>query len=560
VVIVVKHVFATMTRFLVMREKWLIDMQVPRCTTVLVEGIPPDHRSDAKLREFFGKLFPPEHISACYIVKDAPVLRKHFSARAECRLLLNEATQKLNVTGTRPTMRTLPTMAHPLGQVVDEIEHRDAMFRDILANLTESRHKARADALFIGGKDSCINSGTGFVTFQERREANVASELVYSDIAEEWVVSVPPPARDVLWENLLIDDTSHLMKNIVGYALTGLVYVIFTPLCVSLTNLGYLVNAGPLQSVWEGFVPTMGFQMCMGFLPTIFLVIFRDFFTLKADVYAQYKLQLWYFAFLVFFVILVTCLSKSLVGTFTNVMKEPAMALNLMAEHLPTATHFYMEYLMIQWSSHAIMLVRHVPLFKFLAARKLYNDEDAKKMAEPEDQDFYGIGSRSSRFTINMLIGIIFSTLSPVVPILALMNFMLCRVLYGYLIVFAESKKPDLGGQFFVQKLKHVLVGCIIYSTCMIGVLYLRAATRFPMIATVPSLAYGIVALRHFESHFNWEKLPFRDVCIKKEDMDLVDGGRRYVQQEFLNPDEHKAIKFESAHHTYEQQSHHNTA
>ena len=29
---------------------------------------------------------------------------------------------------------------------------------------------------------------------------------------------------------------------------------------------------------------------------------------------------------------------------------------------------------------------------------------DAKRMAEPEDQDFYGIGSRSARFTISLLV------------------------------------------------------------------------------------------------------------------------------------------------------------
>ena len=40
-------------------------------------------------------------------------------------------------------------------------------------------------------------------------------------------------------------------------------------------------------------------------------------------------------------------------------------------------------------------------------------EEDALKMTEPEDQDYYGIGSHSARFTINMVLGIVYGTLCP---------------------------------------------------------------------------------------------------------------------------------------------------
>merc|ERR1719420_1665987 len=100
-------------------------------------------------------------------------------------------------------------------------------------------------------------------------------------------------------------------------------------------------------------------------------------------------------------------------------------------------------------------LLRYVPLSKFLGFRKIFDDEeDARAKAEPEDQDYYGLGSRSARFTINMVIGIVYSTLSPTVALLACMNFFCCRVFYGYLIPFAETKKPDLGGVFWVTKLE----------------------------------------------------------------------------------------------------------
>merc|ERR1719502_220810 len=124
-----------------------------------------------------------------------------------------------------------------------------------------------------------------------------------------------------------------------------------------------------------------------------------------------------------------------------------------------------------------------------------YTAEDAKKMSEPEDQDYYGIGSRSARFSINLVIGIVFSTLSPIIAMLTFINFALCRVFYGYMIVFAEEKKADLGGVFFVSQLKNTIVGTLIYNILMIGYLFYRADGHVPMLIALPSIAYTIYCL-----------------------------------------------------------------
>merc|ERR1719392_280255 len=120
-------------------------------------------------------------------------------------------------------------------------------------------------------------------------------------------------------------------------------------------------------------------------------------------------------------------------------------------------------------------LMRHVMLAKFFAFSALYEEEEARKKSEPEDQDYYGIGSRSARFTINLVLGVVYGTLCPPMNVLCWVNFYLCRLFYGYLIPFAESKKPDLGGPFWVESLKHLFVANIIYCIGMFGVLHQRA-------------------------------------------------------------------------------------
>merc|ERR1719199_2020598 len=147
---------------------------------------------------------------------------------------------------------------------------------------------------------------------------------------------------------------------------------------------------------------------------------------------------------------------------------------------------------MMQWGTHAVNFTRYLNVLKFMLFRKFYTDEDAKKMAEPEDQDYYGIGSRSARFSINMVIGIVFSTLSPPIAILTFINFLLCRIFYGYMIVFAEVRKPDLGGIFFVTQMRNVLVGTLIYNVLMVGVLLFRGASKAPMLIALPPFAYSL--------------------------------------------------------------------
>merc|ERR1719235_1114261 len=162
-------------------------------------------------------------------------------------------------------------------------------------------------------------------------------------------------------------------------------------------------------------------------------------------------------------------------------------------------------------------LTRYVILFKFLSFRKFYDEEEAREMSEPEDQDYYGIGSRSARFTINMVIALVYGTLSPPIGILALINFLVCRIVYGYLIPFAETKKADLGGAFFVRQLQHVFTGNVIYCILMIGVLYGRAPNYYPGIIATPSIFYVLWSLERFHEAFSWESLPFERVAEPDE-------------------------------------------
>jgi len=497
------NIHKSMQKFLRLRYRWLRELPEPRSTTVLVEGIPEEYRSDEKLQEFFKKMFSESDVvKTAYVVKDTKSLPQLLRQR--------EKEEK--------SMVYYPSSAP---------EHQSAKTRldDVGQQILKLRDEIRLSAsTMVGG----VNLGSGFVTFCERKHAELAKMVKYGSDADEWNVSTPPAPSSVLWGDLMQDDSVKTVETLIGYGLVAGLYIAYLPLVLLITNIAKKIKLGPLQPLWASLAPTMGLQVMVAFLPTFLILIFRFFFTLKDNRWAQQRLQNWYFVFQVVFVLLVTAIGQDILDTSKKIIEDPFSIFRILAEEMPVATHFYMNFLVLQWFTHTMNLTRYFPLFKYLTARRFYEEEDARQLAEPEDQDYYGTGSRSARFTINMLIGIIFGTLSPPIPILALINFAVCRLVYGYLFCFAETKKSDLGGTFWVHQLKHLYVGNVIYVILMSGVLYYRAASSVPAFIAAASLLYVAGSYYRFLQGFSWEELPYIEIVQYEPRKDP--NGAEYVQ------------------------------
>jgi len=234
-----------------------------------------------------------------------------------------------------------------------------------------------------------------------------------------------------------------------------------------------------------------------------------------------------------------------LVESVEEIAKDPFSVFQLLADNLPMATHFYMNYLVLQCAAHGIALLRHMQLVKFILFRALYSEEEARALAEPEDQASQGMGARYAQLMIVMTICIIFSTLSPLVAPLSLVCFGVCRLVYGYLLVYAETRKSDLGGAFWVTQLKHMQAAVVLYCILMIGMLN-RAPTRYPMYIAAPSLLFVAWSYVHF-SNMEWVKLPFEEINRVEGQFAMVETDEVYIQPQLLEHHDHdKAISCNS--------------
>lgn len=497
VVVVRTCTFQAMKDFQTLRFKWLRQMASIRSKTIFVDNVGGGFQTDGKLKEFFEKLFPGK-VESAYIAKDLGALPSLIQQYNEAKRLQFEAAQPKGNPKVKEGM---------FGPLEDAGPFYDAKMRKLWEEIKLSKEEIDKKSQ-IEGEGGC-NCQDGFVTFTGRLEAEMALRMnCVSEDSEDWGTAIPPEPSDVLWVDLTQDPDAEFGRKILGYALIAGLYFAYMPLVIGITNVATAIDLGPAQSFWEGLAPTLGLQVMIAFLPTFIVQIFSWCFTLRASANVQYKLSIWYFWFQIVFVVCATAVGQNANEFSKALVTSPFAIFNTMAETMPGATHYYMNFMMLQWATHPMNMLRYVNLVKYFGKKQFYEDEEAAKMAEPEDQDYYGIGSRSARWTINLVIGLVFGTLCPPMCLLVWLNLFMSRLCYGYLLPFAETKKADLGGVFYVAMLKHLYIGLYIYCIMMIGVLYNRSDSSGPMVLIIPTLAF--VAWNHYQlsEKFEWELLP----------------------------------------------------
>lgn len=543
-------VWHAQAKFIPLRMQWLQTMQEPRATTVLVEGIPEEFRSDARLHEFFTEMFGANKIKAASVVKRAPELLNLMNEKKETAKSMSTGTrlqrwvqewraEKRRSGGYDPDLEkgaealaSQPTEGFTIDK--EKINQYNLEILDIKNRMKDEREKFDKEALAVGG----VNTSNGFVTFYQRSDAELATVVQWSSDESEWVVSHPPEPFSVIWDDLKQDDVKKTAREILGWALTVLLFLSYMPLVVLLSNLAKSIRLGPLQPAWKAYAPTIGMQIMVAMLPTMLLTIHRNCFVLKDDAWAQLYLQRTYFFFQVTFVVLLFAVLPSMTEFLQIMFRSPFEIFNVLGERLPKSTHFYMNFMILQWFTHGMNFIRHMQLAKFIFFGRFFNAEESRALAEPEDQDYYGIGSRSARFTIALTIAIVFCGLSPPIAVFTFVNFSICRVIYGYMIPFAETKKPDLGGAFWVAQLRGTFVGTGIFTALMTGVIWGRSDAFAPCLIAFSSNLYVMWMERRFDVVFCWEKLPFKEVAksqkLTKEHFAPSELNRDYIQPEIL--------------------------
>jgi hypothetical protein len=495
-------------------------------------GIPQKQRNEQACKDFWNMLLPGK-VEAVMITKDtSEKLIGLVATRDQAKIDLDAATTDLNNLDVAADDYEIKKRRSLEKQEKTQIEIREL---ERLVKLEREKIISQSLAQNVDDENN-LNLGTGFITFKDRLAAETALQMQLGDDIHTWVMENAPEPVDIIWSDFTENETAGGARMLLGYALTLGVMIIYMPLVVAIANVAEAINLGPFQMLWSSEAPSIGLTIMVDFLPTILVLIFTNCFSVYDKSNQQYKLTVWYFWMNILFVVLVTALGTSFMSFVKTIANDPLKIFHLFATTMPNCTHYYMNYLGMQWYSMAMQLTRYMNVIKFKVFSRHHDDEQARELSEPEDQDYYGIGSRTARFSTLMTIAVVYGTLSPPCSVLGWVTMIWVRTLFGYIFVWNEKRKPDLGGVFFHRALVNMYIALHVYFVLMLGVLYIRGNDCVPAVIAFCGWVYVIQSHLKFNK-YKWEHIQVQELVMRGEDRKLQNRYTKVLHGRYIQPE-----------------------
>lgn len=543
--------------FLVYRYGWLSALPRPRATTVLVENIPREYRSDKALFDFFSSVFPMDSIDSTYVVRvlnsDLGVKYKDVKL-AKKRLEIAEGKAKRD--GVRPKVKDLKGLDVNWRDITRRDEDALDLFSEEVAESEEKFLQAQMDAKDLveqqGGVDLAVFGREGFVTFTSRKWQALALDRRYRADARDLVCSLPPDPQDIIFSDFTQNIAAIRARVVGGYALFVLLLMVGTPIfsmivaCMTpefliSTDINFLVDLGRfieandnLNALLQGVGQPLAFKCLMNCVPMGLYIIIHHCTVLKAGTQEQARLQEMFFIFQVIFVVFSPIFGRWLVIHAYSFIQDPAALFGKLEESVPQSTNFILNLVVTSWLSVCAFLCRPIVLLRYTLSRAMFDPHDAAVRNQNEHPAFFGTGVRMSKATIMMTLMIIFCLMCPLICFAVLVYFMIGRNVWRYLLLKAEQKRADTGGAYWVHSLNQLWASLFMSIVVNGVILWMRSnkASGHPWPGVVSLLS--VVIFFRMYSHFSgleWETLPLEKV-VELDRAYFTVQGEEYIQPE----------------------------
>jgi hypothetical protein len=175
---------------------------------------------------------------------------------------------------------------------------------------------------------------------------------------------------------------------------------------------------------------------------------------------------------------LITTLSSAVTSVINQVLANPGSVLGLLAENLPKASNFYINYFILLGLSSAAGTLLNIGGFVVVVLlgrilpgktpRKIF--DKLTKMSAPS------WGSEFPKWTNLAVIAITYSGIAPLVLGFATVGFCLIYVAFRYNFLYVYETNIDTKGAAYQKALKQLLTGCYLSEICLIGLFAISTA------------------------------------------------------------------------------------
>ncbi|KAF9421637.1 hypothetical protein BGZ94_008798 [Podila epigama] len=521
--------------YILRRQRYLTSehhAQSLQATTVLVCGIPPGEDNIENLRSIFNAL--PGGVRRIWLAYEAKHLQKDCSKRialinklevAECALIRGKlkhqakkgrrasqgSSLSTNHLRNRPESamassmtvsdESFPPQKRPMhrpspfplsilacgGEKIDSIQS----YRSELSNINSSiqaRQQAGMTAMHANQDEGKMSAA--FIQFNHQLGAHLAAQAVVHPktlTMSPRHLEVHP--KDVLWDNLGHSLKQRTLRRMLATVLAFLLIALWTipvTFVASVAKLDAIVRFAPFLSgvynlpkavvgIIQGLLPPIGLAILMMLLPIILYKLAH----LGGEVLSTHKtLQVvtsfhW---FSVVHVLLVTTLANGIFAAVQEIKDNPNRIMEMLASTLPQASTFFLSFILLSFIQIPLMLLQIGPLIMYHVG-KFLSSTPRQMFATERTMGSVDWGTTIPVHTIAFSIGLLYSTIQPLILPLMVIYFGLYYLAFRHMFLYVYRQPFDSGGLVYPRIVDQMYVAVILFELVMLGLFILQRAS-----------------------------------------------------------------------------------
>ncbi|KAG0049633.1 hypothetical protein BGZ83_005530 [Gryganskiella cystojenkinii] len=450
-------------------------VKTPQSTTILVTAIPKGLNTEEAMFNIFNRF--PGGVAKVWLNRNPKNLMKLCKERDEIVTKLEMAeynyvrsAYKKKATGPVRPLGKINKMPC-VGEKVDLVD----FYTDRLCQLNKEIQQAQQS-----GSVSSLNSA--FIQFRSQFGAHSAVQTVvhpkefymtpmYSEISP----------LEVVWENMNLSTVIRKGRHLIILALTTamiLLWTIPTFVVSGLSSITDIVREFPFLSFLEK-LPSGLLAIISGVLPPILLAGLMALLPVLLTMMATYEghvrqsnitlsVMSKYFFFLVVNVLLISTLTGGILKAVEDLKATAGFTfdavINLVGQKLPLASTFFITYVIFQGFVG--------PMIELLLAKSPRQIWDVQGRLESVD---YGV--LFPKQTLMFCIGILYSTVAPLVLPFVTFYFTIYYFVYRHQFLYVYHQTVETGGLAFPKAVKQVFTGIFISQVLLFGVFLLKSGT-----------------------------------------------------------------------------------
>ena len=407
---------------------------------------------------------------------------------------------------------------------------------------------------------------SAFIQFNHQVAAHMACQSVTHHVPKQMAprtVEISP--KDVIWDNMSIKWWEAWFRTAVVFGIVGGMVVLWSfPVAwtASLAQIEGLANEYDWLS-WLNRIPHKVLQAIAGVLPALVLGILLALVPMILQYLAsvqgaqtgsekQRSVQNYYFAFLFVQVFLVVSISGGALAALTNVTDITSIP-NTLATQLPKAANYFFSYMILQaLSTSSGTLLQIATLIMWYLLPKLFDNTARQKWKRNTTLPTVTWGKFFPVYTNFACIAIIYSVVSPIIIIFAIITFTLLWIAHRYNMLYVTRFQLDTGGLLYPRAINQTFTGLYVMQLCMFGLFLLVRdendnASCIPqaiimIIALVFTVLYQFLLNMSFGPLLNYLPITFEDEAVLRDEAFERAQARRLGLDETEEDDETAAI------------------